>query len=575
MNVGSVRADTIDLAPQRWLVRFFWLLPLVFYAATASPTPGWVDAPFLARVVHRVELSVWVNHHNLFTLLGAAWLRLMPDSVEPHYALNLLCAALAAATVYLVFRLGIRLTDDAWASALGACVLMVSHSLWWHATMLEVYTLSTTLLSATLLFVVRYDQSRRFSDLGLATLCFGLACSNHPQMGLLGAGFLGMLGFREFRAQVLRPKPLLVLLGCFVAGFSLYLSVFAFELGSRVAGSPGATVGTVLRRMLYETSGGPFRQYMFPMGKGVRQPLFWWAYWAALLVYNFPPPWLLTAPLGVWGWWRRRALRMSLTFLLAALAAQVVWSSNYMVWDMWAFSLPVYLCVGVLVIVGIAAFASRGRAARALIAALAPTVALSPIMYTRAANWASESDVVMQQLGQIPQLEQAAVFWDPLDYFLDPNKRGYDRVERCANGILEGLEPDAHFWGNEATAFYPLSFYYKDVLGRRPDVTYHLIFGMSRDDQAIRRHAERMVGQLRHGLPVYITSLGFPDRAVLSHVYARLDPQRRLDDIRGLSTERFVDTFPDFAFVPTVVEPESGTVIHQLVPRPGVDLDTR
>ncbi len=563
MTVGSARANEPESAVRRWLVRSFWLVPLVFYGVTVSPTAGWVDAPFIAQVVHRVELSVWVNHHNLFTLLGAAWLRLMPASLDPHYALNLLCAGLASVTVYLVFRIGIRLTDDVWASALGASVLMVSHSLWWHATMLEVYALSTALLSATLLFVVRYDQGRRLVDLAWAVFFFGLCCSNHPQMGLVGAGFLGLVAFSAVRVQVLRPKPLAILVGCFLAGFSVYLGVFGFELATRVAGSPDGNFGEVLRRMLDETSGGAFKQHMFPHGLAMRDRIFWWGYWLALLVYNFPPPWLLAAPAGLGYAWRRTDLRLSFTFLACVLGAQLVWSSNYLVWDMWAFSLPVYLCVGVLIIVGIAGLAKRGRAARVLLIALVPTIALTPWLYARAADWASQHDRVMNELSRIPQLEQAAAFWDPLDYFLDPNKREYDRVERTSRAILETLVPNACFWGNEATAFYPLHFYYQGVLERRPDVSYHLIFGMTGHSGAYRRHAARMVEQLRRGCPVYISSLVYPDRAVLDQVYARLDPQRSIADVLQLSTEELVETFPEFTIEPLVVDSGQGTRIYR------------
>jgi hypothetical protein len=551
MNAQGVEAENREPALRHWVARSFWLVPLAFYGATVSPTAGWVDAPFIARVVHRVELTVWVNHHNLFTIVGAAWLRILPGSFDPHFALNLLCAALAAATVFLVFRIGIRLTRNVWASALGASVLMVSHSLWWHATMLEVYTLSTALLSAIVLFVVRYDQARRLEDLAIAVFFFGLACSNHPQMGLVVVGFVGMLGSSEVRSQVLRPVRLLAIVACFLAGFSVYLSVFAIEFALRAGGSMNAkAAGDVLSRMLDETSGGTFRQYMFPSGIGMRRRLFWWGYWTVLLVYNFIPPWLFAAPVGLWNWWQRRELRISFTFVVLVLTAQVVWSINYMVWDMWAFSLPVYLLVGILLLVGIAALANHGRRTRGLVIALAPTIALAPFLYAHAAAWASRSDAVMQQLDRIPQLEQATAFWDPLDYFLDPNKQGYDRVERSATRILEELSRGASLWGNEATALYPLSFYYKDVLRLRTDVSYHLVFGMSRDDDAYRRHATSMIDHLERGRRVYVTSLAYPDRAVLERVYARLNPRRSLDELRRLSDRELAETFPSFVLSP-------------------------
>ncbi|MGB8331683.1 MAG: DUF2723 domain-containing protein [Polyangiales bacterium] len=564
MSVATVPEDERARGARRWVARLFWVVPLVFYGLTVSPTPGWVDAAFVARVVHQVKLTVWVNHHTLFTLVGAGWLRLMPATMEPHYALNVLCALLASLTVYLVFRIGLRLTRNVWASALGATVLMVSHSLWWHATMLEVYTLSTVLLSATLLFVVRFDQERHLRDLALATFTFGLACSNHPQMAFIGVGFVGLFARPEVRARVLHAGPLLLLAGCFLLGFLPYLCVFGFELASRVGGSPAATVGTVMQRMLYEASGGGFKQHMFPDGITTQQRLFWWGYWFAWLVYNFLPPWLLVAPVGLWQWWRRRERRASFLFFALVLAAQIVWSANYMIWDMWAFALPVYTLMGVLVIVGIAGLAERGPAWRTVILALAPTVALTPWLYARAADWASNSQWATEALERIPEFSQATAFWDPLDYFLDPNKRGYDRVERYATTILEELEPNACYWGNEATVFYSLSFYYKDVLGRRPDVTYHLVFGILEDDRAFQRHAAKMLGQLDRGCPVYVSSLGYPERNVLDHVYARLDSRRSLANVRRLSTEAFVETFPTYSLVPIPIAPEEAAKVFKL-----------
>jgi len=176
--------------------------------------------------------------------------------------------------------------------------------------------------------------------------------------------------------------------------------------------------------------------------------------------------------------------------------------------------------------------------------------------------------VAGEALERIPEFSQATAFWDPLDYFLDPNKRGYDRVERYATTVLEELDPDACYWGNEATVFYPLSFYYKDVLGRRPDVSYHLVFGILEDDQAFRRHATKMLEQLDRGCPVYVSSLGYPERNVLDHVYARLDPARSLNDVRRLSTEAFVETFPGYALDRIDIAPEEGAKIFKLEPRP-------
>jgi hypothetical protein len=524
-----------------------------------------VDAPLIARTVHRLELSTWVNHHNLFTLLGGAWLRLTPETMDPHYRLNLLCAVLGSLTVYVVFLLGLRLTGSAFASALGAVVLMVSHSLWWHSTMLEVYTLSTLLLAMVVLFVVRFEQRGRFLDLCAATFCFGLACSNHPQMGLVGFAFLGFFARRDSRGQLVKPRPLLALAGCFLAGFQVYLWVFAFQFSELV--SSGTDVSVALSWMIDNTTGGGFKRYMFPAGVSIEDRLFWWTFYGGLFVYNFPLPWLLFAPIGLLAWTRKKDLRASLTFFSLALIAQIAWSANYLVWDMHAFALPAYTLVGVLVIVGIDWVIRRSAAWQRFVYAMSPTVLLIPVLYGSVPGWIKHSEQATGFFERIPQYEQVTAFWDPLDYFLNPNKRRYNRVQRYSREILTRLEPNACFWGNEATMFYPLKFYYQDVLGERRDVSYHLVFGMLERESQFVEHARLLTEQLRKGCPVYVSSLAYPERNVLNHVYVRLDRTRSVAEIEKLPTDRLVETFPGYRLDAMDIDDANGVQVFRLTPR--------
>jgi hypothetical protein len=550
------------------LTRLFWLVPLGFYVLTASRTPGWVDAPLIAKVVHRLELSIWVNNHNLFTLLGGGWLRIIPRSVDPHCALNLLCAGLGALTVYVVFLIGLRLTHNAYASGLGAIVLMVSHSLWWHSAMLEVYTLSTLLMTTTVLFVLRYEQQGKFADLCVAAFVFGLACSNHVQMGLLGFGFLGLLLWPDARRKILRPKALFLLAVCFLMGFQVYLWVFALELIERLESATEAeTLGITLRAMLDRTSGGDFRQYMFPAGLSIRERLFWWAFYLGFFIYNFPPPWILFVPVGAIAWLGKKNFRTSLTFFSLALLAQIVWSANYFVWDMYAFALPAYVMTGILIILGVDWVYRRGAQLRTLLYALTPTVLLIPILYAKAAGWIAQSEQAHRFLARIPQYEQAIAFWDPLEYFFNPNKRSYDRVQRYSRAILTQLERGACYWGNEATMFYPLKYYYQDVLGERSDVSYHLVFGIVESEVHFKYHAANLVRHLRRGCPVYVSSLGYPERNVLNHVYLQLGRTGRLAEIASLSESVFTETFPDYRFDVLDVDPSEGVRIYRLEER--------
>jgi hypothetical protein len=115
--------------------------------------------------------------------------------------------------------------------------------------------------------------------------------------------------------------------------------------------------------------------------------------------------------------------------------------------------------------------------------------------------------------------------------------------------------------------FYPLKFYYQDVLGRRGDVSYHLVFGILGSEAKVAHHAAKMAKQLKRGCPVYVSSLGYPERDVLNHVYHRLDGSTALADIASLSDPMFQATFPHYRLLAMSVAPIEGVRIYRLLKR--------
>ena len=81
-------------------------------------------------------------------------------------------------TVFMVFQTAMELIRNLAASSLGAIALMLSHSLWWHSTMVEVYTLNTALMTGMIYLIVRYSRTRSLYHLYGALLCWGLGIAN-------------------------------------------------------------------------------------------------------------------------------------------------------------------------------------------------------------------------------------------------------------------------------------------------------------------------------------------------------------------------------------------------------------
>jgi hypothetical protein len=138
--------------------------------------------------------------------------------------------------------------------------------------------------------------------------------------------------------------------------------------------------------------------------------------------------------------------------------------------------------------------------------------------------------------------------------------------------VLERLEDDACFWGNEATILYPLEYYYQGVLGLRSDVSYHRVFGILEGANTYRYHAETLRRQLEAECCVYVASMGHPERYVLDFVAAGLDPITPVAAFGRLPTQQFVETFPRYRLESISVDPESETRIYRFVPRPSEQL---
>jgi len=105
-------------------------------------------------------------------------------------------------TVHFVFLTAVLITENVLAALLGGLALMLSHSLWWHSTMLEVYTLNTALLSIILFLVAKFSITKRLTFLYLSLFFWGLSIVNHVLMGLLIVGFMAFFLLSDERKRL-------------------------------------------------------------------------------------------------------------------------------------------------------------------------------------------------------------------------------------------------------------------------------------------------------------------------------------------------------------------------------------
>ena len=540
---------------KRYLTYFFFVIPAVFYFLTACRNPGWLDATLIVSNVYHFVLGSWVNYHNLFHVLGYGWLKLFP-STNIHYYLLLLSTFLGALTVYLIFLVGIELTSHKLASAIGALVLMISHSLWWHSTMLEVYTLNSAIIAAILLCMVRYNKTERIINLYLAVFFFGLGCSNHLYMGLFVFAFLFVLGALFYKGKILTLRKTVILVFCFLIGFSLYLSLFIrdYRIDLRRARSRESTqLTTDVRIEAFKTTfndatGGEVKEHMFPEDMSPEVKRFWRFNYIFWLVYNFPSAAFFLGIFGFYCFWKKKVYRLTFIFFLVGLAAQIMFSSNYLIPDMFAFSLPVYILFSIPLIMAIDFLIERGKAARVVLLCLLPTFIAPPFIYTAIPDWSKKPGVVQNYVRNYPEVKQVENTWDPVEYILNPVKRNYTNVSEYADRIFTLLPQDAHFWNSDAHSDYPLRYYYQDIYRIRTDLNYHFLFSFYIASEKLQGEASYMRTCIETGKPVYVVAVEHPIRRVLNQLYLLYHPDDSLDRVSDLTSDEFIRSFQELEF---------------------------
>ena len=544
----------------------------VLYWITAARYPGWVDATLILNLVRQPELGVWVNIHNLFNLIGYAWLQVF-RAADPHFALTMLCALFGSSTVLFIYKTGVELTDNVPASALAAAALTVSLSLWWHSTTIEVYTLNTALIAVFLFFVFRSYRTADPRFLYPAFFFGGLGISNHVLMGLYLFAFMAVLLPFAARRYSLKAGSILALIACYLAGSSLFAGLFiAHWLQAYRATASGAAGGSLqlaaqsLAASLRFATGGHFLKSMFTGGMTFRQKLFWRTNYLFLIFLNYPSAAIIFIITGFPRFWRHSAFRGAVVFFLVGIAAQIIWSANYFIWDMYAFALPVYVMLAIPLAAGIDGFLKK-HPAPTLSWLIFLTFLIPAILYPSFKRWPNRENSVDRYIALYAEAKRTGGLWDPAAYIFNPIKRNYDAVAKFCKGVLDRLPEGANFWDDESKAAYPLSFYYQAVKGQRRDVRMNRVFGLVMEEPQAKVFAQRMLGQLRRGERVFVSSLVEPQKEILVQMYALLAPQLPAEQIRSMDLQDFRNSFPEYEIVDIPVGKEQSFRIYQVRPR--------
>lgn len=589
---NSISNNISEGLVQGFVVRFFWIVPLAFYWLTASPHPGWIDSPMIANRVHILETGTWVNTHNLFFILGKIWSWIFPWG-ELHYKLNLLAGLFGAVAVYFLFRTGLLLSGNLIASVLGGLAIVLSHSLWWHSTMLEVYTLNAALIGIILYLIALFDCKHNSLPEGSknpkgdlrylygAAFVWGLGVLNHALMGLFIFAFAALFIISKKRRELFKPAPILLFSFFFLCGFQIYIFLFLKELTqhvNRVTPFSYNELWNSFKYLVDHTTGGHFKGSMFPEYQSTSNWINWRLNYLFLLLINYPSVMFIFGFVGLWTLKKLEGFSGWKVFFVVGLIAQITWSANYIIWDMYAFGMPVWIMFGVVGIVGgahlIDRYSDNLKRKNALIIIILLSLSIGPYLYASIPKWAQKEGGFWTEY--FKPFSGMGNLWDAAEYFSNPNKRNYNRVKLIADGLFAKLPPGAIVFDDDGKGYYPFSFYYQQTLNIRRDIQYYLLFTPQFDDRHAAQMAFTAKRHLDEGKSVYISALTFPERALLNHLYSLFSDSELLTPnyAAGLTIEDLVKTFPVYQLVKFPLVDDGSAYIYHLVKRSGEILNS-
>ena len=211
------------------------------------------------------------------------------------------------------------------------------------------------------------------------------------------------------------------------------------------------------------------------------------------ILLNFPTPNILLFFAGCFSLFKISPSRGYRNVLLGLIVLFFIFAFRYTVPDRYAFFIPFYCVVSILI--GLGTYILQGRINHRIFAPLVLLFSLFSVgVYAVAPTLAKKMQLNLGTRDDIP-------YRDDYKYFLQPWKTGYRGAERFADEAL-GLVEDSAVIFADGTTVGPL-LYAQQVKGRCPDVK--IISGNVNSKDA-PRFDEQTIEKLLEDRPIYVVS---------------------------------------------------------------------
>ena len=485
-----MKAETLKLA-QRYLV--ILCAAIVFYIISCAPGVLWQDSGLIQYRLWHNDMEGFFGlalSHPLFYIVAMA-AKYIPLGEFAH-KVNLVSAvagAVAVANLYLLVRLWLGKDMSA---VVAAFTMAVSHTFWRHASIVETYTLWTALFLAELIVLLQYVKTNRVRFLYGLGFLNGLAMALHMLALIPFACYLGfviyLLGTKKIHLKNVGMIALFWVVGALP--YEYLIAKTMIQTGDVMGTLTSAAFGTRWREAVLNTS------ISLAMA---RENL-------GYILYNFPTPNILLFFAGGLALFKTSSHRSFRNILLILTALFFAFAFRYTVPDRYAFFIPFYVMVSILMGLGTSFILNRTHR-RAFVFGILSFSLLPVGVYAAAPIIVQRMQLDIGTRDDIPHREDGA-------YFLQPWKTGYKAAERFADEALDLVADHAVIYA-DATTVAPLLLA-QQVKGKRPDAA--IISGTVNSEDAPPFN-EQTMGQLLENRPIYVVSRtpGYCPAFVLEH----------------------------------------------------------
>ena len=325
------------------------------------------------------------------------------------------------------------LTGKRWIGFIIAAQFAFAHTVWWLATIAEVYTLSLAGLSTELWLLILLLRNPRWYLLAGLAFVSGLGLAIH-NLALLPLPVYGVVALLLIKRKRLPFWSAIIAMVCYLTGAAPYLVLVvmsAFNSGNIWNTLQTALFGGYVASVLNLTS--------FSASFKVN---------AVLIALNFINTLL---PLAVLGWieFRKRIGHMPVTALGAITLIELIFAIRYNVPDQFTFFLPSLFMIAVAAGIGLWVLVDTSRSWRnAAVIACIVSIIIQPLFYAAAPR-------LVEACGFAVARQRVLPFRDEVRYWLVPWKQDERSAEQFAAAALKQAAPDGIILA-DSTSIYPL-----------------------------------------------------------------------------------------------------------------------